>query len=536
MAEAGGTATISAKRAQRYDRQLRLWGDHGQQALSDAKVCCINGGSVGSEIMKNLVLPGIGSFTIVDKHKITQADLGNNFFVTSDAVGQSRAEVVTELLREMNEEVLGTAVEDDPINILQSNPGFFSEFTVVVATQLEEKSLLQLAAVLWEAKIPLLVARAYGFIGYIRVVVHAHDVVESHPEDMASDLRLVQPFPELVEFCSTVNLQELSLEKHKHMPFAVILYKLLEEWKASHDGQHPVAYADKKAFKKTITAAVRIKETTEDGSEIQEDEENFEEATKAANTALLAPGVPMEIRQLVEAVDPLGPRSSNFSIMLKALGDFVKANDVLPVRGDIPDMVADSDIYIALQNLYVNKARDDCAAISASVKESLSALGRPEDAISEFELKTFCKNAGFLHIISTRSLAEEYASITDFNPFDEYNPDNVWYVLLRAADQFFAAQGAFPGASLTHQPEDDVPKVKEYVSGILDAWGLPNSVDDRHISELCRAGGAELHTIAAYLGGACAQEVIKLVTHQYIPVNGTYLYNSITGKAVTLSI
>lgn len=42
--------------------------------------------------------------------------------------------------------------------------------------------------------------------------------------------------------------------------------------------------------------------------------------------------------------------------------------------------------------------------------------------------------------------------------------------------------------------------------------------------------------IAAYLGGACAQEVIKLVTHQYIPVNGTYLYNSITGKAVTLSI
>jgi len=50
---------------------------------------------------------------------------------------------------------------------------------------------------------------------------------------------------------------------------------------------------------------------------------------------------------------------------------------------------------------------------------------------------------------------------------------------------------------LTHQPEDDVPKVKEYVSGILDAWGLPNSVDDRHISELCRAGGAELHTVRA---------------------------------------
>ena len=36
-------------------------------------------------------------------------------------------------------------------------------------------------------------------------------------------------------------------------------------------------------------------------------------------------------------------------------------------------MVADSDDYIALQNVYVNKARDDCASVSASVKESLSA-------------------------------------------------------------------------------------------------------------------------------------------------------------------
>lgn len=36
----------------------RLWGDHGQQDLEAAKVCLINGSAVGTETLKNLVLPG----------------------------------------------------------------------------------------------------------------------------------------------------------------------------------------------------------------------------------------------------------------------------------------------------------------------------------------------------------------------------------------------------------------------------------------------------------------------------------------------
>ena len=69
-----------AKR-RRYDRQLRLWGEHGQAAMEDCSICLINGSATGAETLKNLVLPGIGSFTVVDGATVTQADLGNNFFV-----------------------------------------------------------------------------------------------------------------------------------------------------------------------------------------------------------------------------------------------------------------------------------------------------------------------------------------------------------------------------------------------------------------------------------------------------------------------
>ena len=55
---------------------LRLWGDHGQIALEAAHVCLINATAMGTEILKSLVLPGIGAFTIVDGNKISEEDIG----------------------------------------------------------------------------------------------------------------------------------------------------------------------------------------------------------------------------------------------------------------------------------------------------------------------------------------------------------------------------------------------------------------------------------------------------------------------------
>nr|CAI5842278.1 unnamed protein product [Callosobruchus analis] len=64
-------------KSKKYDRQLRLWGDHGQKLLENSKVCLINATALGTEVLKSLVLPGIGSFTIVDGEKITDEDIGS---------------------------------------------------------------------------------------------------------------------------------------------------------------------------------------------------------------------------------------------------------------------------------------------------------------------------------------------------------------------------------------------------------------------------------------------------------------------------
>ena len=126
----------------KYDRQLRLWGKDGQLRLAQGSVCVLGAGPAATETLKNLVslatsmltsirmscririrsdnciantrdnspfvlslntcgryqvLPGLGSFTVVDGASVSVADLGNNFFVTAADLGRPRAEVMQEL-------------------------------------------------------------------------------------------------------------------------------------------------------------------------------------------------------------------------------------------------------------------------------------------------------------------------------------------------------------------------------------------------------------------------------------------------------
>lgn len=66
-------------------------------------MCLLGCGPAGTETLKNLVLGGIGSFTVVDQRKVTEADLGNNFLVEREHLGQSLAGAATKCLSELNE-------------------------------------------------------------------------------------------------------------------------------------------------------------------------------------------------------------------------------------------------------------------------------------------------------------------------------------------------------------------------------------------------------------------------------------------------
>lgn len=158
---------------------FRIWGEKGQAALEKASICLLNCGPTGSETLKNLVLGGVGSITVVDGSKVELGDLGNNFMgiillllnsfaeceflflfysfflmgvvfffssatfanadiVDESSVGQSKAKTVCSFLQELNDAVKAKFMEENPENLIQSNPSFFSQFTLVIATQVRD--------------------------------------------------------------------------------------------------------------------------------------------------------------------------------------------------------------------------------------------------------------------------------------------------------------------------------------------------------------------------------------------------------------
>jgi len=57
-----------------------------------------------------------------------------------------------------------------------------------------------------------------------------------------------------------------------------------------------------------------------------------------------------------------------------------------------------------------------------------------------------------------------------------------------------------------------------------------------HAQEIVRYGGIELHNISALIGGIAAQEAVKVITHQFVPLNNTYVYNGIACCGATYSL
>lgn len=54
--------------------------------------------------------------------------------------------------------------------------------------------------------------------------------------------------------------------------------------------------------------------------------------------------------------------------------------------------------------------------------------------------------------------------------------------------------------------------------------------------EVARCAGGELHNTSALTGGMVAQEMIKIITKQYIPVDNTCIFDGMTSRAQVLRL
>lgn len=489
-------------------------------------------------------------FTIVDDAIVGEEDYETNFFVErpSGDGGDDvrRADMVRNLLVEMNPDVRGNSSIRNVQRLIREEPKWFSQFTLVVATQLEEESLKLLGEACANSNVPLVVARTYGLMGHVRLYLREHCVVESKPSpEPQPDLRIANPFPELTALAASIDLEALPYHEYKHVPYVLILVKLMEEWRRRHDGAAPSTTPEKEEFRRSVKAMSK---------KGWGDEENLVEAFANAYLAYVPRRIPDELQTWM--LDARAEECATpFWVMMRALRDFVgkTQSHLLPVCSTLPDMTATTGMYVSLQRCYKDRATKDFEAFSAIVEELVKGKPQKNTAVSPTleERQVFCANAVGIAVLRYRSPREEFErpNVDHLRDYVFSDPDMVgdsqlpfyWYLLWRGCDAVYASTGKYPAQdpALDENPGALETAARELLSvthaivarnygGVI---GLnPASLTIDMAREMVRYGASrEIHNVSALVGGVASQESVKLLTGQYIPLQNTWFFNGISG-------
>ncbi|KAI1329120.1 hypothetical protein F5Y16DRAFT_112564 [Xylariaceae sp. FL0255] len=541
------------EKEKKYDRQLRLWAASGQAALESANILLVNSGAgtVGVETLKNLVLPGIGRFVIADDAVVTDADLGVNFFLDESCLGRSRAECCTRMLLELNPEVQGDWYPKTEMRRTRRGDGWVYDvngegredrmdlhgilndsdpFTLIVyANPIRKEDLATIEAYAREKQTPIISVHSAGFYSYFRIdLPGTFPIVDTHPEvEKTTDLRLLQPWPELSSFAEemTSDMDALDDHEHGHLPYVVILLYYLKEWRESHGGNNPITYKEKAEFSKFVSAGART-------SSAEGEEENFQEAVTAINKNIKATELESGLEDVFNhPVLSEAERHSSFWVIAGAIKLFYQKHGCLPVPGSLPDMKARSSVYVKLQTLYKEKARSDAQEVLELARTSPGG-----EHVDPTEVELFCKNARFVKLINAKPKYLDLGRTFDAEKAKDAEAE----AMKEATGGAFALplSNFFIYLALSATAHAASASADEIMATITQT--VPKAAGDERVmqiaQEVARAGGGELHNTSALTGGMVAQEMIKIITKQYIPIDDTCIFDGIASRCQVLRL
>ena len=474
----------------RYDRQLRLWGDEGQTLLENSTVCLFNATTLGCEILKNLILPGVGKVSIVDNRNVTLEDIQTNFFLSSHDIGGSIAPSVSAKLQQLNTDVKMDYYNLSISEFVHHHLDSLKFFSIFIACNVQYAEVKEVVQVAWDAKIPFIFANSLGMYSDIKLVIKEHFIIESKPDSILPDLRLDIPFTELLDFYQNVDFSQFNDTEHAHIPFITILLKCLDQWKQSHNGEIPKNYKEKTAFKQLIHNLRR-----------KPDEENFNEAISNVNKCIFKTSLPSSIQQLFD--DPricnLTPCIHPFWVTCAALKQFYNVKGVLPITGTVQDMTSDSQSYITLQNIYRNKALCDAEQVWVYTQSICKKHHIP--LVDKSYVFKMSKNCPFLRVFETNQAnvsADVFREAVEVY-LDDANDIAHVPILFQAYFNFISEKGYPPGVDTQNIPTDE-SEFKDIVCSLQKKYGLPDVYPSSLVEDFVRYGGTEIPSVSTFMG------------------------------------
>nr|CCC89482.1 unnamed protein product [Trypanosoma congolense IL3000] len=382
----------------KYDRQLRLWGQNGQYALSNAHVVVLGATATSTEILKNLVLPGVGFFTLVDERLVDEGAMGNNFLVDTEdyLAGKSLATTLVENLCKLNPQTCGVACVEPCAKWVErfiyyhaNEEAHSQKFPTLIVTtpRLPSSHTRRLAEYLRNVtqNIPLVYVQTCGLAGLIhlqereRLLLYA----DQKQETRVADLRIFNPFPELRQWFDKLDPRNEEIFRvdpagRSHIPWTAIIYYALQNLRLNNQRSDfvPRTKMDYDSLRESITSLPCLSSHPSDG---------FLEAIENCRTALNRPScLPTSLHQLLEDPRVDAPFLSQGKVpvqttiapacwaVLRGIKRFMaQHNGIPPLCGYVPDMSTTTQWYGEMCAIYAKKMEEDCSIVSQYACEEL---------------------------------------------------------------------------------------------------------------------------------------------------------------------
>ena len=246
-----GENVISSAEIEQYDRQIRLWGLDAQKRLRKANVLVVGLGGLGSEVVKNIVLAGVHSITLMDSHSVTEDDLLSQLLITPRCLRENIAKASQHRTQELNPNVI---VNVDTEDVEQKSIEFFEQFHVVCLTRCSHETREYLDEICRNRKIKFFCGDVYGFFGYFFTDLGSHEYAVEMPTAIKKDLPSIDDNPskkklkieetvtvkKSLEFCSyaTAMKENWSKRTRKELKYSsqvFFILRILDKFQELHE-------------------------------------------------------------------------------------------------------------------------------------------------------------------------------------------------------------------------------------------------------------------------------------------------------------
>ena len=545
----------------KYDRQTRLWGE-GQILICASKLLCLNSDSLSSEILKNLILSGVGEVTLVDNVKISKEDTKTNFFVDADDIDKSRAEIVLKNLLELNPDVKGNFIDKSSSEFLNDVNNDLGKYDIVIAANLKKEDDDKLYEIAKKKGIRFVIVKNNGLFGYLRIFENYHgNMCLRLMDNPVADYRLSCPWKELADYAESFDLDKMEIIDHKNVPYFIILLKALAKYRNLKNNlkANPKTKEERAEFKKIVEGFkldIKIEDDKGENENIEEALGKLYYCNESYNN--LTTDKLKYIFDFIEK-EPQQEIFKKCNIYMKlfflyfySLKKFFNKYQSYPLCGSIPDMISNTTNFISLKKIYNAKAEKEHKEmrelITQEIKENkylteeekkcldslVNNLSLDKIDIVDILNKNWPQTSLFVYPDNTQE--KEGKNLDVYQIDEDFQKINfVWYLLFRASDEFEKKHKRYPGDKIDDFKKD-IPElfnlVKSEFEGLSNKPEIGEQLNENNVFEFCRMGRGNIPPIISIIGSMTSQEIIKLITYEFETVNNTVIYDGIN---VTLS-